>query len=400
MNSRNRALVVIIVLLIMVIRIQAQEAEKQKPLTLRDYRIVQYIQTDGKHYSPYRIFGLDNNGAVLDACREGKTKTQLVEMGLPVIDSQILFLESYGLLTYKDKVIKTAFPILDADKTQRMRELTKRVAPDLAEYIRSDVSELISLLKKTGRDKNAYSILFAYVVDGLIWDVFEREGLVPPIEITAERPFWAGEIWAFYPPRNFSCGTNTYSIGRYALKFNWSRTGMSIIRPFFGVLRALDNEVFKQFADKGFIEDSKAKATLLPYGIFDDSDSLRIPIIEEDEENELYRVSLSIARRIAEKSLSLLAPDEMNALYDFRDVQQAMVVVFHELMWDLMGVLEEQGIIQKPVVFANPEEASSEDIVDLLLIVKKEPRREMNVLINRALNINNHPIILGDKHED
>jgi hypothetical protein len=55
------------------------------------------------------------------------------------------------------------------------------------------------------RERNTYSILFAFIVDGLVWGRFEERELVNKKEITADKPFWDGEVWAFSPPRKFSC---------------------------------------------------------------------------------------------------------------------------------------------------------------------------------------------------
>jgi len=45
-------------------------------------------------------------------------------------------------------------------------------------------------------------------------------------------------------------------------------------------------------------------------------------------------------------------------------------ISYHELMWDLLDDLEKQGIIRKPIAFADPKKAQAKDIADLVFIVR------------------------------
>jgi hypothetical protein len=56
--------------------------------------------------------------------------------------------------------------------------------------------------------------------------------------------------------------------------------------------------------------------------------------------------------------------------FGFRDAKQALVVAYHEMMWDLMDRLEAEGLVRKPVAFADPGHAQSSDIADLVFIVR------------------------------
>jgi hypothetical protein len=198
--AKIRSFCAVIVLIFLTSQVNAQQSDKQQPLALDDYRVVQYISSAGYH--PISIMLLDNNGDLLMACRQGNTREQLQEMNIHVKDSQIRLLEVYDLLSVEDGVLKTAFPILDPEQIGRIRAITKKAAPGLAEKLTADVTALVNLLGKSGYGKNAYSILFAYIVDGMIWSDFRDKELSTPTRIDAEHPFWAGEVWAFYPRRD------------------------------------------------------------------------------------------------------------------------------------------------------------------------------------------------------
>jgi hypothetical protein len=369
MNAfKIRPFYIMLMVIISFSQIDAQQSNKKRSMTFDDYRIVQYISSAG--YDPIKIMRLDNNGDLLLACKKGKTKEQLHGMNILVGDSQIRLLEVYDLLLVEDQVLKTAFPILDAEQIGQIRAITKHVTPELAENLTTDVMELVNHLSKTGREKNTYSILFAYIVDGMIWSDFENMKLANPIHINTEHPFWSGEVWAFYPPRKFSCGTNTWTEDQFLFKINWSRLANPVLRPFYKEMRKLDDEMFKQFVKTGYIEDADIKNAFSRFGIFDDSGKLLIPTIVENENNELYRMSRRISKKIAEKVTQLLSLEKLKTEYGFRDIQQTLVVVYHELMWDLMDEFEKKGIVDKPILFTNPDKATSKNVADISFIVQ------------------------------
>ena len=115
MNTfNNRPFYIMIMLIIFFSQINAQQSSKQEPKTLNDYRVIQYISSSG--YDPIKVMRLDNNGDLLFACKKGKTKEQLHEMDILVGNSQIRLLEVYDLLLVENDILKTAFPILDAEQ--------------------------------------------------------------------------------------------------------------------------------------------------------------------------------------------------------------------------------------------------------------------------------------------
>jgi hypothetical protein len=60
--------------------------------------------------------------------------------------------------------------------------------------------------------------------------------------------------------------------------------------------------------------------------------------------------------------------------YKFYDGEKAVVVSYHEWMWEYLAYLEERGIINKPFAFSNPKEAGPSDISALLFIVKRSSK--------------------------
>jgi hypothetical protein len=222
-----------------------------------------------------------------------------------------------------------------------------------------------------GRDKNAYSILFSYILDGMIWEEFELREIVRPRQIDTDNPFWAGEVWAIYPDREFSCGTNSWNVKSYVLYENWSDISNKYHNLIHKEIRKISEEEILRIFDNQIAEDKYWKETFATFGIVDQNGQLTIPIVESDENNAIYKIAKRICSKTADDILKKISLEKLKNEYNFRDTKQALVVWYHEYMWDLIDALEEQGIVEKPIVFTDIESATAKDLSDVIFVVKK-----------------------------
>jgi hypothetical protein len=129
--------------------------------------------------------------------------------------------------------------------------------------------------------------------------------------------------------------------------------------------------MFNDYVQEGKVEDAQAKKVFGPFDLFDANGNFTVPIITADGSDPLHNLSEEIARQVAERVPTLLDLNSVRKQFGFRDDQQALVIVYHELMWDLMDDLESKGIVRKPMAFADPKSARQADISDLVFIVRK-----------------------------
>lgn len=375
--NQTKNILVLLSLFISTIPALGQEINKtiqETTIGLDKYDISQYVSITGA--SPQNIIDLDNNGEILLACISGLTIDQIKSIGIHFNASQIRLLEDWRLLKEKNNVLKTTFPILSAEKTRKLRKYSKGVSSSLGQILHNDIISLSKELKSLHRENNIYSILFSYVLDDLVWDIFIEKELLLEREITVEEPFWSGVIWAVYPPRDFSCGTNSISDKGISLNVNWSEKTIPKMIPFvadwvnFG-------QMFDDYMQKGKVEDENAKKVFSPFNLFNSSGEFTVPVIEEIDDNSLYGTCLLISEKISREVSTLVNLTELKETFDFRNEEQTLVIVYHEIMWDLLDYFEEQDLIQKPIAFANPEKAKSKNIADLVFFVinNKSPLR-------------------------
>ena len=345
----------------------AQEG-KHGTNALKQYEIIQYASVSG--YGPQNISLLDNNGDILLACKAGITETKLKASDVTYGESQLVLLEAWRLISHNGDTLKTLVPILDSSETHTLRAYTKNVAASVCDSSVVLVQALKEHLDHIKRSRNAYSVIFSYVIDGLVWRYLEGQKLLTPRIIEAETPFWAGEVWALYRPRTFSCGTNSVSDRGISLNVNWSDASIPRMLPFVVDLKNF-GRMFDDYAASGRVVDTSARRIFSPFNLFDAKGEFTVPIITEDKSNRLYMVSMELSVRIAQAVIKNLDVASLRTKYNFRDAQQTLVIVYHEIMWDLMDAYESRGLLDKPIAFADPGHTRSSDISDLVFIVRK-----------------------------
>ncbi|MCK4353478.1 hypothetical protein KAW65_08750 [candidate division WOR-3 bacterium] len=336
--------------------------------------------------SPQSIIRADNNEEILLNCQIGKTLEQLKQVRLrsptlhsfgdeariDITQNQLRLLQNWRLLRKKGEMFQTNFPILDSPKTEYLRNITKVAALKMVPKLTDDIYSLRKLLKSNGYERNTYTILFSYILDNLVWYRLQEKKLVQAVhemKTTTKKPFWAGIVWAVYPSRDFSCGTNSSVEQGVGLYVNWS-SATKQINSFYSDVKAFIS-LFEDLKKYGKVKNERAKQFFKPYNIFDSKGNFTIPIIVEDSSNKLYQTCISLSKKVAYQSLEVLNIENLQKKLQLKNMSETIVIIYHELMWDILDYLENHRIIQKPVAFANPEKAVSKDISDLIFIVKQ-----------------------------
>jgi hypothetical protein len=131
-------------------------------------------------------------------------------------------------------------------------------------------------------------------------------------------------------------------------------------------LTLLYNDLIKH----GKVINEELYKQLASYRIFDSAGNLTVPVIEQDENNRLYKECKSLALKTFELFVENIDIERLMVEYELVNEEGAFAVSYHEWMWEYMDYLEEKDIVKKPFAFSNPKEAQPEDIGALLFIVK------------------------------
>lgn len=317
----------------------------QSPPTWSDYDLVQFITVE--RWAPATILDLDDNGTLALRAENGIEEGEFRER-TGANESQIRLLEAWRLLERSGDTLRTAFPVLDVEETRALRSWTESLAESLADKIEPDALALHRELEASGRAGTAYAILFSYVLDGLTWDIWEEGGQIEEREVSLERPFWDGHVWAVTPERFDLVGTNKISDDRGALVVTWSHAAIPSMVPFVTDWPAVE-ALFEAFVDDRQVGD-RAREVFAPYGLFDDSGGLTIPVVDSRGSDPLHIRGQRIAETLAVAVPEALDLAFLRGRFGFRSESQALVVGYHELMWDVLDALVERGVVERPAV--------------------------------------------------
>jgi len=306
------------------------------------------------------------------ACLVGKTREELKEMEVTFTKSQLMLLYAMRFIDYikdsnTEKII-TTMPILGSKEKRslikKVRKSTYEIEPELEE----DIYALKKTLKKIGHEDHTFSILFSAVIDGIVWLPFRAQGFVTEFALTPQKPLYDGVYWAYYPKRDFRCGTNIALGDDVYVLLNWSDGPMEKIQKVFNWknLRLIHDDYLKY----GKIVNEELRHKLKLYKVIDAAGNLTVPIIEMKSNDPIFLTLQSMASKIVKLIGEKLDLESLKEEYGFWDKEKAFVVAYHEWMWEFMEYLNEQGIVKKPLAFSNPKEAEPKDIGDLLFLVK------------------------------
>jgi len=327
--------------------------------------------------TPDNIVQLDNNEQLLLALTRPQTLAQLKEGGLAFSQSQIRLLLDWQLLEKKEGVYRTTFPILDAQKTMALRQRMHQLAATASGQFADSIAALKGILAKLGREKSAYTIFFSYVLDNLVWEQWESKKILKEHENTVEHPFWSGTFWANTPKREFFCGTNSIADKGYSLKVNWAPQAIPLMKPFVSDMKN-QIKMFDEFVSQGKVTDPSAIAAFKPFCIFDAAGCPTVITIIESPDDPLYKCCLEFAKIISAKVLDDIKTGNFKDLAGCTDEESALVIAYHEWMWEFLDECEKKGLLEKPLAFAHPEKATAADIGDLIFLVKSSPSTPAN----------------------
>ena len=316
----------------------------------KDWATHAYCSYDSYHPSQYAK--IDNNWEILQALRTPMTLKELKSSGITFTNSQVILLHIGGLIESNNNLLHTTMPIFNEEQTKSIRTLSRTIAQTAYAETESDWAAFIKEIKKRRLQKNAYSLVFSYVLDGKIW---KKE--LPTYESLQNSTTWSGAFWALYDKRpNSSCGTNMfdsfYQTWSYSLQY-WldSETIINI------------NDEYKQNKK---ITDKNLLDKCMEWGLADKNGNVTIPVIKEGNNDPMVKISDIIVAKIA-SCLNRHAGAFMKE-YGLSNENLAKVILYHEVMWDMMDILVTGRIISEPDILKGKESAKKQDFGQIAYI--------------------------------
>lgn len=297
----------------------------------------------------------DNNWDILCAFTEPGTTARLDSIGIPYTASQLRLLEVGDLLSSDGGKYKTSMNIFDKAETDAIRRESRAFADSIFPSIEPEIKKFISECDRLGYSKQAYSLVFSYLLDTYIWD---DERLASPVSCE-DHGTWSGAYWAMYDSRSHDkIGTNGYG----PVKQNWTdNLGYWLSSA---KLISFAKEVIK--TNGGRIEDAGVIDAVAGWGLTDEKGNIQVPVLQKGDNGSLDLFCRSITDRLSQavKTHCIL----WNKTHGIASEKPGQIIFYHEVMWDLLDILEAKRMILMPPILRG-EEVGKQHFGDICFIV-------------------------------
>lgn len=290
--------------------------------------------------TPQRPVRLDTNGKLLRRAVRGASIAAVRAEGLEVSDSQIALLRAYRLVRVDGDRITTAFPVLGPEVVTDVRRRSSLLGKEIASEIRPQVRAIRTELTRQGLNSSDYAVVFGYALDGLLWDRLRSTDALPETALTVQEPFWRGAFWAVYPERSGGAGRNEITLRGAKLATVWTDPAADRLNRFLNGPAAR--------AALAEIASSPGRPDLSPT-LRRPNRSPAFPIIRARIGDPLYEASASIAATVAAALVGDRGADLRRMVPDATS-QEAILIVAHELIWDVAAALVTEGELDVPPV--------------------------------------------------
>ena len=300
----------------------------------------------------------DNNWDILCAFVEPGRTQKLDSLGIPYNRSQLRLLEVGDLISSDNGVYSTIMPIFGRKATKAIRQQSKDFADSIFPIIEPEVKQLITNFERAGYAKQTYSLIFSYLLDTYICD---DERLASP-KSCEDHGTWSGAYWAMYEPRSHvKIGTNGFG----SVHQNWTDELGYWLKT--SSLIAFAKEVNKTQGCP--IENNEVINAIDGWGLTDKDGNILIPIMRVGNNDNIDVLCKSITTQLSEAVKSYC--HSWSAEHNISSEKLGQIIFYHEVMWDLLDILESKGMITMPAILKG-EEVGKEHFGDICFIVIRE----------------------------
>lgn len=300
----------------------------------------------------------DNNWDILCAFVEPGSITKLDSLGIAYNKSQLRLLEAGDLLAYNNDIYTTAIKIFNKPETDAIRNASRQFADSIFPKIEKDVSKVISEFSKAGYSRQIYSLVFSYLLDSYIWD---DERLASPVSCE-DHGTWSGAYWAMFDSRKHDkIGTNGYG----PVKQNWTDSLGYWLNS--GKLASFAKEIMKTKGNR--IENQEVIDAVAGWGLTDDNGNILIPVIHAHNNDSIDILCKRITDRLSNAVKSYCST--WYRTHDIPSERLGQIIFYHEVMWDLLEILEARKMISMPPILKG-EEVGKQHFGDICFIVIEE----------------------------
>jgi len=306
-----------------------------------------------RYFSSYN-FGIDwealvdpKNNSILNACIEGATLTELESLQIPDLAPRLQSLQSGNLIRKIDQRYYLKFPAIMGKKQAELEKLAQEVSLKLLPTTQKITQEIAAHLK--GHEQMLYHVVWSIVMDGPVaWSTLDSE---LKKQVGKDNISITGTGWWKYPNHPYRAGTNTYSdlqTGQLAISWSLTTPMPPVIHE---IIKRYEIELIQSTTTGNPVKNPSARKALAKYGLVDSKGIGRVYIV--DPNSEAAQIFGKLSQTFGKEFMKRIDVQAAAKTLGVTPVQ-ALLIVYHELCYELLGQLAAKGILEIPEVVLKP----------------------------------------------
>lgn len=319
---------------------------------LKSFDLSAFCSYNSFHPSEYLT---DNNWDILCAFVQSGSAAKLDSLGIPYNRSQLRLLEVGDLLMCNNEHYTTKMHIFGKRETEQIRRQSKEFADSIFPTIESKIKRLVGAFDEAGYSQQVYSLIFSYLLDNYIWG---DEFLSSPLSCE-DHGTWSGAYWAMFESRQHDkIGTNGYG----PLMQNWTdNLGYWLSSK---KMIAFAKEVMRTLGNR--IDNQDVIQSVAGWGLTDNNGNILIPVIRRNNKDKIDLLCQAITTNLSNAVKNHCV--SWSKAHNIASLKLGQIIFYHEVMWDLLDILESKNIITMPAILKG-EEVGKEHFGDICFIV-------------------------------
>lgn len=321
-----------------------------------------------RYFNNYEFGGIDwdalidlKNNPILNACINGATLAELESLQIPDLDVRLQKLQRGNLIRKIEQRYHLNFPAIIGKKRVVLEKLVEEVALQLLPTTEKMTQEIASRLK--GHEQMLYHVVWSIIMDGPVaWNTLDNEFKK---QLGKGDASITGTIWLAYQNHPYRAGTNRYGdLQTGQVRITWSLNA-PMPHVIHGVIKRYEAELIQSATTGKPMEDQNTRQALSNYGLVDGKGIGRVYIIDPNSESALIfgKVSQTFGKEVM-KHLDVQEAAKMLGITP----AQALVIVYHELCYELLEQLANKKVLDIPEIALKPN-AGTEQTYRLISII-------------------------------
>jgi len=293
------------------------------------------------------LIDLENN-PILNICLTGAESEELEKLGIKDLESRLEKLQRGNLIRKVGCSYKLAFPSILGEKRTKLQRVVEQTASEVLPAAEEMTRDIIPHLK--GYEGMLYHVVWSILMDSpLAWQAAEAELRK---QLKKNNISLGGTNWLMYPSHPYRAGTNTYTdLKQGPIKITWSLNTPTppVVHK---TIKKYENQLMQSAMEDQPLKDQEAKQALARYGLIDGQSVSQVYII--DTSSQAAQIYGKLSSKFGKTVMEHFDTEKMTDLLEIPP-EQAVVIVYHEICYEILKQLSAKNILEVPQIVLKPK---------------------------------------------